>query len=767
MAKEMTLEELVAKRRAAGDNRYQYICVSGGPTKKATFTAICPVHGEFTGGISAHLIGASCRRCAYEANGLAKRVSLETYAEEAGKIHNNKFTYTALVYDAKGVPTITYTCPDHGQKEQKANNHKSGAGCPDCGIEKIRQSKRYTLDTFIPKAEAVHGKKYTYKALHYDKADITYVEYECPEHGTHKQGLSSHLNSQGCPACFEARRGLQLRYSLEEYTKVASEKHNNKFTYVSLDHETLPSTVTYLCSEHGEHTQSMSSHLSGRGCPECFEKTRGLSLRSTLEEFISKARTVHSEDLGYVYHAIEHGGTQTMIRYTCPIHGEVHQSTSNHLTGTGCPTCSYENRGLNCRYDFDEYVARASSVHEGKYSYSRIHYETATAVVEYICPQHGKHSQMAADHLTGTGCRECGYELVSQAKRHNFEDYQVLASEVHSDKYLYVGLTFDVRSTVHYVCPKHGMHSQSASAHLSGQGCPRCSNLISKPSVEIKEFIESMGFATKQEHRFPGTRKAVDIIVPSLNLAIEYNGNYWHTSEYVESGYHKAKTRLANNSGYRMIHIWSHEWSEKRALVESFLRVVCGKQEGKIFARKTEVTTPTRDEARLFLDTHHIQGAPITGSYLALKHEGVLCAVMCFNHNTSARGQTADATHIELTRFATNTSVVGGFTKLLQAYLTVKPEVKTVVSYSDDRIFEGGVYQQAGFAKMHTTSPNYQYLEKNALYPSHKANYQKSKLIKRFGEEACRGKTERQITEENNIYRIYDCGLTKWLYTRV
>lgn len=765
MAKELTLAELVAKRRAAGDDRYQYTDTSGGPIKQATFTAICPTHGEFTAGVYAHLAGSSCRKCAYEANGLAKRVSLEVFEVEASKVHQGKYTYTALVYGNKGSPVVHYTCPIHGSKSQSASNHKKGAGCPDCGIDKIRESKQYTLASFTLKASEVHGEKYTYKALHFDKADITYVEYECPEHGIHKQGLSSHLRGQGCPTCFAERRGLQLRYSLKEYAKAASEKHGLKFEYVSLNYETLPATVTYTCPEHGEQSQGMSSHLSGKGCPSCFEARRGQSLRTPLSEFIAKAQAVHGKAVGYVYRSLDHEGPRTMVRYTCPTHGEVHQSGSNHLNGTGCPSCGYVSRGLNSRYCFEDYVDGASKIHGRKYTYSKLDYENGGATIAYSCPQHGEQRQLASDHMEGTGCRKCGFEVISKLKRFSFEDFIVEASNAHLDKYLYVGLTFEDKSIVHYICPKHGMHSQSASSHLGGAGCPRCSNLISKPSVEIKDYIESLGLGTKQEHRFPDTRKAVDIIVPSLRLAVEYNGNYWHTTEYVESRYHKLKTNLARDNGYRMLHIWSHEWLERRSAVENLLRHACGKQTHSYSSKTAEVVTPSTEEARLFLNTNHLQGAPVKGSYLGLMQEGELCSIVCFNHNTTTLGQMSNVAHVEVTRFSTTMNECGGLEKLLQEYLATHPETLTVVSYSDERISDGQTYFKAGFVKMHTTKPSYQYLEKNAVSPRHKSNYQKSKLINRFGEEFCKGKTEREITEQNQIYRIYDCGLTKWVYS--
>lgn len=54
-----------------------------------------------------------------------------------------------------------------------------------------------------------------------------------------------------------------------------------------------------------------------------------------------------------------------------------------------------------------------------------------------------------------------------------------------------------------------------------------------------------------------------------------------------------------------------------------------------------------------------------------------------------------------------------------------------------------------------------EYGNKDTLF--HKSRYQKSHLRSRFGEAACLGKTEKEITEEQGIFRVYDCGKTRWL----
>lgn len=55
----------------------------------------------------------------------------------------------------------------------------------------------------------------------------------------------------------------------------------------------------------------------------------------------------------------------------------------------------------------DEFIARSTIVHNGKFDYSEVTYVNASTKVTIICPTHGSFSQRADDHLRGRGCRLC------------------------------------------------------------------------------------------------------------------------------------------------------------------------------------------------------------------------------------------------------------------------------------------------------------------------------------------------------------------------
>ena len=60
------------------------------------------------------------------------------------------------------------------------------------------------------------------------------------------------------------------------------------------------------------------------------------------ELFIKKANIKHS--LKYDYSKVEYINATTKVIIICPLHGEFKQTTNNHLTGFGCPSCN-ESKG--------------------------------------------------------------------------------------------------------------------------------------------------------------------------------------------------------------------------------------------------------------------------------------------------------------------------------------------------------------------------------------------------------------------------------------
>lgn len=74
----------------------------------------------------------------------------------------------------------------------------------------------------------------------------------------------------------------------------------------------------------------------------------------------------------------------------------------------------------------------------------------------------------------------------------------------------------------------------------------------------------------------------LDIYIPDLNLAFEYNGTYWHSSLIKDKYYHQRKTKLCYNNGIQLVHIWEYDWEcnndkIKNQIIELFSGKDCSK----------------------------------------------------------------------------------------------------------------------------------------------------------------------------------------------
>ena len=113
------------------------------------------------------------------------------------EVHNSKYSYDKAIFRTTKVPVVI-TCPIHGDFLQSINKHIRGTGCKNCYYEKPRPA--LPLSTFLKRAQAVHGKFYSYEKVEYTsiKDSITIV---CPIHKEFTQAVYTHLRGSGCSKC--------------------------------------------------------------------------------------------------------------------------------------------------------------------------------------------------------------------------------------------------------------------------------------------------------------------------------------------------------------------------------------------------------------------------------------------------------------------------------------------------------------------------------------------------------------------------------------
>lgn len=255
----------------------------------------------------------------------------------------------------------------------------------------------------------------------------------------------------------------------------------------------------------------------------------------------------------------------------------------------------------------------------------------------------------------------------------------------------------------------------------------------------IRQMVISWGFDTKKARILDG--KEIDIYIESLNIGIEYNGVYYHKeSETRTAKYHQEKFLIAKSKGIRLIQIWEDDWlSDKRDLIVKKLKHVLGISDAdKIYARKCIARTASNAEVKQFYIANHIQGHKISSEVFVLEYDGTTVAAASFNKS-------------KLERFATSSTIVGGFSKLMK--FTGKDKITTYADlcWSDS---DNNVYTKNGFVLTKITQPGYFWLVKGKRVRREK--FQKKNLVGMpYYEEYL---SEREIMEKNGHFRIFDAG---------
>jgi hypothetical protein len=254
----------------------------------------------------------------------------------------------------------------------------------------------------------------------------------------------------------------------------------------------------------------------------------------------------------------------------------------------------------------------------------------------------------------------------------------------------------------------------------------------------------------------------IDIYLPELKLAFEFNGLFWHNESNRENSYHLNKTEECEKQGIQLIHIYEDDWLYRQEIVKSMILNKLNKTPDKIFARKCNIKEISGNKlVREFLDKNHIQGFIGSKVKLGLFYENELVSLMTFGSRRVAMGKkSTNEGEYEMLRFCNklNTNIVGGASKLFK-YFVHNYNSKEITTYADRSISQGKLYETLGFELQEKTDSNYYYIIDGVRH--HRFNFRKDILVKE-GYDV--NKTEHQIMLDRNIYRIYDSGNLKFNY---
>jgi hypothetical protein len=110
--------------------------------------------------------------------------------------------------------------------------------------------------------------------------------------------------------------------------------------------------------------------------------------------------------------------------------------------------------------------------------------------------------------------------------------------------------------------------------------CRKCypyNSYKSSYEFEIINFIKSLNITNEvlQSNRII-CKNELDIYIPSLNFAIEFNGVYWHNSNKKDKSYHLSKTNICDENNIKLIHIFENDWNFNMDKIKYIIKIQLG-----------------------------------------------------------------------------------------------------------------------------------------------------------------------------------------------
>lgn len=317
----MTKSEFILKARQVHGWKYDYSKVNDVIKADEKICIICPNHGEFWQETHSHLSGCNCKKCYKEKNDLNK----DKFIQIAQKIYGSKYDYSEVDFK-NSKSRITIICPEHGKFQKRVKDFLyDKSACPICS------GSRHNKDTFVKKAKEIYGDKYDYSKVNYIRGDKK-VCIVCPEHGEFWKRPAAHILGEGCPVCSGF---IQNR---DTFIDRAKKIYGDKYDYSKVEYNGDKTKVCIVCPEHGEFWKTPDKHIHRQqGCPKCGRIEANKKESLTTEQFIEKAKNVHSDR--YDYSKVEYKSMIEPVCIICNKHGEFWQKPHNHVCGKGCPKC--------------------------------------------------------------------------------------------------------------------------------------------------------------------------------------------------------------------------------------------------------------------------------------------------------------------------------------------------------------------------------------------------------------------------------------------
>ncbi len=452
-----------------------------------------------------------------------------TYDFIKGEFEKEGYKLISDIYH-KASEKLLVVCPNGHQYETCWNNFQQGNRCPVCA-----GNKRLTYDEA---KNIISADGYVLLSTSYKNTNSR-LRVRCPEGHEYETTLAYFKSGNRCPICAGNIKTpfneVRTMFENEGYKVLTTEDEYNGLWFTKIE---------YICPNGHRGSMLGSSFRKGHRCRQCTI----ISLDHIIKTFLKEGYKVLTTEKGYI------SARKTKIEYICPNDHRGFIEWNNWIHGQRCPKCR--------RASYDEIVESFAKENyvllSSRHEISNVDNINNT-YLRYRCPNGHEHAIKWNNWNSSN--QKCPFCYSTQ--------YTEIKNSMESEGYTLItktpdNFTFKRRDVIIYVCPNGHEHSTTVGAWKYGCRCPHCHT--SKGETDIRDILDKLGIdyipndRTQIINPITGWNLELDIWMPQLRKAIEFNGVYWHKDNYKDD----IKVEECSRKGIELLIITDEEWMNDR-----------------------------------------------------------------------------------------------------------------------------------------------------------------------------------------------------------
>lgn len=278
--------------------------------------------------------------------------------------------------------------------------------------------------------------------------------------------------------------------------------------------------------------------------------------------------------------------------------------------------------------------------------------------------------------------------------------------------------------------------------------CNPLNNTVSLGESELIEFITNNYNGTiLLQNRTIITPYELDIYLPELNIAFEFNGLYWHSElQKGDSKYHQNKSKMCTKHGIKLIHIWEDLWEFKNELTKNKILLELNKIK-QIIPENYNIIQVSTEDTKSFIKQNNINGWIPSQINYGIYIDNNIISIISISINDNV---------CEINNFC-ELDIYKTF-DILFNYIINDTSITNIIRYEKYDWYSNNIQNKFKLKKI--TEFGFSWIINKKRYNRFKIN--KQKLIDM--ELLLPGESETTCMHRLGYYRIYDCGsmLFEW-----